>query len=179
MVVAMVGLAVLGQPFVYGAPGRNKSQEEKLIARIEQEQNPGKKARLQLRLAKMKMAEAGEAYDSGKFDEGKALLQQYLNQVRNSWATLQGSDGGIRKHLGAFKELEISLREEDRVLEDLSHRVPYPEDESIKIVAKEISGVHNQVLEAIFPAGLPPKERGKRSMPPRSWMPAKLWVVET
>jgi hypothetical protein len=168
MVVAMVGLAVLGQPFVYAGPGQNKSQEEKLIAMIEQEQSPGKKARLQLRLAKMKMADAGEAYNSRKFDEGKALLQQYLGHVRESWATLQGSDGGIRKHLGAFKELEISLREEDRVLEDLSHQVPYPEGESIKVIAKEIGGVHNQVLEAIFPAGIPPKERNRRSMPPGS-----------
>ena len=179
VVVAMVGLAVLGQPFVCAALGRNMSQEEKLIARIQQEQNPAKKARLQLRLAKMEMKEADEAYHARNFTEGKAFLQQYLDHVRETWATLQGSDGGARKHLGAFKELEISLREEDRFLEDLSHRVPYPEDESIKTIAREISAIHNQVLEAIFPAGLPPKERSKRSIPPRSWMPAKVWVAET
>jgi hypothetical protein len=179
LVVAMVGLAVLGPPFVYGALGRNKGQEENLIARIKQEQNSGKKARLQLRLAKMKLKEAEVAYHDRNSAEGKTLLQQYLGYIRESWATLQGSDGGARKHLGAYKELEISLREEDRLLEDLSNRVPYPEDESIKTTAKEISVVHNQVLEAIFPAGLLPKERSKRSMPPRSWMPAKSWVVET
>jgi hypothetical protein len=179
LVVAMVGLAVLGQPYVYTAPGRNKGQEEKLIARIKQEQNPGKKARLQLRLAKMKLKEAEEAYHARNFAEGKALLQEYLDHVRESWATLQDSDGGIRKHLGAYKELEISLREGDRLLEDLSHRVPYPEDESIMTIAKEISVVHNQVLEAIFPAGLPPKERRKRSLPPTSWMPAKLCALES
>jgi hypothetical protein len=179
LVVAMVGLAVLGPPFVYGIPGQNKGQEENLIARINQEQNPGKKSRLQLRLAKMKLKEGEEAYHARDFTEGKILLQEYLVHVRESWNTLEESEGGTRKHLGAYKELEISLREEDRSLEDLSHRVPYPEDESIKTIAKEISVVHNQVLEAIFPAGLPPKERNKRTMPSRSWMPAKFWIVET
>ncbi|HXH50040.1 MAG TPA: hypothetical protein VNM47_11915 [Terriglobia bacterium] len=179
LVVAMVGLAVLGPPFVYGAPGRNKGQEENLIARIKQEQNPGKKSRLQLRLAKMKLKEAEEAYHDRNFAEGKVLLQEYLDHVRECWATLEGSEGGTRKHLGAYKELEISLREEDRSLEDLGHHVPYPEDESIKTVAKEISVVHNQVLEAIFPAGLPPKERSKRTTPSRSWVPAKFWIVKT
>lgn len=179
MVVGIVGLAVLGQLFVYAEPGQNKNQEEKLIVKIEREQNPGKKARLQLRLAKIKMTEADEAYRAGNFTGGKALLQQYLDHVKESWATLQGADGDAGRYLGAFKELEISLREDDRFLEELRHRVPYPEDESIGAIEKESSGVHSQVLEAIFPAGVSRKERGKRSMPPRSWMPAKLCVVES
>lgn len=161
-VVAMVGILVLGQPVIYAASGQNKSSEERLIARIDREQNPGKKARLQLHLAKIKSSEAREAYHAGNFVEGRAVLHQYLDQVGKAWATLQGADGGARKHLGAYKELEISLREEDRLLEDLSHRVPYPEDEPIEAIAKENRALHNQVLEAIFPDNGPRRERSKR-----------------
>ena len=161
MVVAAVGILVLGQPLIYAASGQNKNQEEKLSARISREQNPGKKARLQLHLAKIKLSEAHEAYRAGNFAEGKALLQQYVDQVRQTWATLQGADGGPRRHLGAYKDFEISLREEDRLLDDLSHQVPYPEDESIEAAAKESRTIHNQVLEAIFP-DVSRKERSKR-----------------
>jgi len=173
MVVAAGLLAILAQPFVYALPGRNKDKEEKLIASIARENNPGKKARLQLRLAKIKLKEADKAYDARDFDEGKALLRQYLGYVRDSWSTLQAADNGPRKHLGAFKNLEISLREDDRFLQDLSRRVPYPESETVKKIAKESSAVHNQVLEAIFPSGISPRGKRKRLMPPNSAMPVR------
>jgi hypothetical protein len=179
VVVAAACLAVLGQPFVYAAPGRDKEKEGNLIARIEREQNPGKKARLQLRLAKLKLTEANEAYHARNFAEGKELLQQYLDHVRGSWATLGAADEGVRKHLRAFKDLEISLREDARFLEDMSHQVPYPESETVKEIAKESSAVHNRVLEAIFPAGVPQKGRRKRLMPPRTSMPANVRAIRS
>lgn len=179
LVTAAACLALLGQQFVYAAPGQNQDKESKLTVRIESEQNPGRKARLQLRLAKLKLAGADKAYRARDFDEGRKFLQQYLGQIRASWATLQRADNGVRKHLGAYKKLEISLREDDRFLEDLSRRVPYPESETVKAIAKESTAVHNEVLEAIFPVGLPPKSRGKRSLPPKSSMPPKVGVVKS
>lgn len=179
LMTAAVCVAFLGQPLVYAAPGRNRDKEEKLTARIESERNPGKKARLQLRLAKLKLTEADAAYHSRNFDKGRDLLQQYLEQIRASWATLQAANDGVRKHLRAFKDLEISLRENDRFLEDMRRRVPYPESEAVKAVEKESSAVHNQVLEAIFPMVGPPKARGKRLSHPKSSVPAKPGVVKS
>ena len=179
MAVAAACLVILVQPFACAMPGRNRDKEENLIARIKREKNPGKKARLHLRLAKLKLREADAAYHSRNFAEGKALLQQYLHQVRSSWATLQGADNAVRKHLGALKDLEISLREDDRFLEDMRHRVPYPESEAVKEIAKESSTVHNQVLEAIFPSGISPKGRKKRLLTPRSLILAKPGAVKS
>lgn len=178
MVVAASLLAILGQPSVQALAGRNKDKEETLIAKIDRENNPGKKARLQFRLAKLKLREAEKAYDARDFAEGKALLRQYLGDVKDSWITLQTADNGPRKHLWALKDLEISLREDNRFLEDLSHRVPYPESETIKEITKETSAVHNQVLEAIFPSGSSPGGRRKRLMSPRSAMPAKMGALQ-
>lgn len=179
MAVSASLLAVLGLPSLHALPGRNKDKEENLLAKIEGQSNPGKKARLQLRLAKVKLKEADKAYHDRDFAEGKALLQQYLGYVRDSWNTLQSADQGVRKHLRAFKDLEISLRQNDRFLEDLSHRVPYPESETIKKIAKESNAVHNQVLGAIFPGGIPPRGKRKRPMPPKSAMPARLGAVKS
>jgi len=172
MVVAASLLAIVGQATLRALPGQNNDKEEKLIAQTGRENNPGKKARLQLRLAKLKLGDAEKAYHARDFAQGSALLRQYLGYVRDSWAALQAADSGVGKHLRAFKDLEISLREDDRFLEDLSRRVPYPESETIGKIAKESSAVHNQVLEAIFPDGVPPRGKKKRPLPPRSAMPA-------
>lgn len=179
MVVAACFLAILGPRSLHAFPGRNNDKEEKLIAKLERESNPGKKARLQLRLAKLKLKEAGDAYRARDFGKGKAFLGQYLGYIRASWTTLQGADSGVRKHLRAFKDLEISLREDDRFLEDLRHRVPYPESENVKKIEEESREVHSQVLEAIFPSGSPPRKKRKRLISPKSWMPAKLGALRS
>ena len=179
MVVAASLLAIPGQVSLHAFPRPSKDKEEVLIGKIARENNPGKKARLQLRLAKLKLKEAGQAYDTHDFEKGKALLQHYLGYVRDSWATLQGADSDVRKHLRAFKDLEISLREDDRFLEDLRHHVPYPESENVRKVAEESRAVHNQVLEAIFPDGKPPGRNQKRLRSPKSAVPAKLGALQS
>jgi hypothetical protein len=164
LAAAVLSFVILGQPCGFAFPGRgkeNKDKEEKLVAKIEQEKNPGKKARLQLRLARLKLLKASEAYDHNDFEAGWALLQEYRAQIRASWNTLKESPRGVAKHFEAYKALEIGLREDDRLLEDLRHRVPYPENDSIEKIAKENSEVHSQVLRVLFPPGKPPQKSQK------------------
>ena len=68
-VVAAACVVILLDPFVWAGPGRNESKEQKLTAKIEREKNPGKKARLQLRLAKLKLKEANAAYLDRHFQD--------------------------------------------------------------------------------------------------------------
>jgi len=164
LAVAVFSFVILGQPCCYAFPGRtkeSKDKEEKLVAKIEREKNPGKKARLQFRLARMKLLKASEAYDHNDFKEGRALLQEYREQINTSWNTLKESRRGVAKHFEAYKELEIGLREDERLLEDLRHRVPYPENDFIEKIAKESSEVHSQVLGVLFPPGRPPEKSKK------------------
>ncbi len=168
MFVAVACLAILAQPFAYSMPRRNEDKEEKLIAKIEREKNPGKKAQLQIRLAKLKLKQANEAYQKRDFAGGRALLQQYLAEVKSSWATLENADNAIRKHVRAFMVLEMSLDSDDRLLKDMRMSVPYPESEAIKEIEEESRMVHTKVLDALFPSGFSQKVRNKRSMPPKS-----------
>jgi len=179
LLIAAVCFAILAQPIARALPGRNKDKEAKLAAKIEHERNPGKKARLQIRLARLKLAEADAAYHRRNFAGGESLLRQYLDQVKTSWATLESADNAIRKHLQAFKELEIALREDDRFLEDLRRRVPYPESESVREIAKESRAVHAQVLEALFPGGFSGKGKSRRSLPPRSSLAVKVGAAKS
>lgn len=158
---AVLCFAVLGQPFGYAFRPRAKDNEKQLAAKIAREKNPGKKARLQIRLARVKLTEAIQAYDANNFDQGWALLEEYRKQIDLSWKTLEGSERGVAKHFEAYKKLEINLREDGRLLEDLRRRVPYPENESIKTIARENSRVHSQVLGVLFPAGTPPEKSKK------------------
>lgn len=166
MLIAIACLAILGQPFAYAIPGRDRhKEEEKLIRKIEHERNPGKKARLQIKLAKLKLDSANDAYHRRDFAKGKSLLQEYLDQIKTSWNTLQGAKAPVKKHLRAFMKLELTLSSDARFLEDLRRSIPYPESEFIKKVEKESSAVHTQVLQALFPEGYRRKNRSRRKAP--------------
>ncbi|MEJ2006803.1 MAG: hypothetical protein P8Z30_01385 [Acidobacteriota bacterium] len=179
MVVAAGCLALLWSPSAYAIPAQKKGKEEKLIEKIQREKNPGKKARLQIKLAKLKLSQAGTAYDQKDFARGKALLQQYLEHIKTSWATLQSANGAVKKHLEAFKKLEIALGEDERLLEDMRHRIPYPENEFVGKVKEESSAVHAQVLEALFPSGFSRKQRTRGSKRPKNPAAAKAGAAKS
>lgn len=156
-------ITLVGQSFCYASPGRgkNKDKEAKLAAKIERTKNPGKRARLRVRLARLKLMSAIAAYDDHDFERGLVLLQEYRRQIDLSWKTLEDTRRGVAKHFRAYQTLEIALREDERMLEDLRMRVPYPESESVERIAEESSKVHRRVLGVIFPPGQPPQKSKK------------------
>lgn len=179
MLVAAGCLAILGSPFAYAVPGRKNDNEEKLVAKIAREKNPGKKAKLQIKLAKLKLSEADAAYRQNDFREGRMHLKQYLEQIKASWSTLQGAKDGVKKHLRAFMKLEMSLGQDGRFLQDMRQRIPYPESEFVKQIEKESSAVHNQVLEALFPSGFLRKRRTEVPAHSRNPVAAKVGAAKS
>lgn len=156
LMAAILGLVIPGLPRCYASQSEKREiEEQKIVAKIAREKNPGKKARLEVRLARMKLLDASSAYDHNDFSKGQALLREYWQLVSRSWETLESTRRGTRKHFKAYKALEISLREDRRRLEDLSLRVPYPESESIQKIEEESSRLHGRVLGVIFPGTTP------------------------
>lgn len=176
MLVAVGCLVMIGLPCAYAIPGRksDKEKEQKLIEKIGREKNPGKRARLEVKLAKLKLSDADAAYGQNNFAEGKALLQQYLEQIKTAWTTLQNANGSVKKHLEAFMKLEMSLGEDERFLEDMRHRIPYPESEFVRQVQKASSAVHAQVLEALFPSGFMRNPETGKPVHPESHLASKV-----
>lgn len=62
-----------------------------------------------------------------------------------------------RQHQG-FRELDIALREDGRLLEDLKHRIPYQDRPPVQEVAREVDELRDQVLKALFPLERPRKK---------------------
>ncbi len=135
-------------------PGRGDSEEE-LLARLQQEKNPVKKAKYDIRLGRLKLLKAIEAYGKGEVEQGQQLLGAYLDRVRDSWETLRNSGRKAERQPQGFKELDIALREDTRLLEDLKHRVAFAEREPVENAALEADRIRGEVLRALFPGERP------------------------
>jgi len=145
--------------------------EDQLLARLKTEQNPVRKAKLEIKLGDLKLLEAIAAY--GKLDPegGAKLLDAFLDHRKSAWKVLQLSGRKAAKQPQGFKELDIALREDVRALDDLAHKTAYDDRGPIEKCAKEIEAIRAEVLQALFPSP-GPKSGHHSASPQRFAVPA-------
>jgi hypothetical protein len=135
------------------APGRET--EEQLLKRIQSEQNPVKKAKYEIRFANLKLEQVQDAYKQHDVQLGSKLLEAFVEHMQTSWKILQESGRQAAKQPQGFKELDISLRQDVRLLEDLRHRVAYFDRGPVDKAAQEMERIRSEVLRALFPPAKP------------------------
>lgn len=138
-----------------------RDNEEDLRARLQNEHDPVRRAKYEIRLGQIKLEQARAAYDKGNVDAGSKLLDAYLKRMKEAWQTLRSSGRNAARQPQGFKELDIALREDVRLLGDLAHRVSFYDREPVKKVTDEIEGIRSEVLHELFPATRPPSAEGK------------------
>lgn len=147
----LVAILAAGTMFSVPLRARRGPSEAELLDRISRERNPVKKAKLEVRLANVKLKQAISAYDERKLSQGSTLLAAYLDDMNEAWHTLQATGRDATRKPQGFMDLEISLREGLRDLLDVRGRVYYAERGPIDHTRTEIGSLHAQVLSALFP----------------------------
>jgi hypothetical protein len=125
--------------------------EAQLHQRIQAQQNPVKKAKDEIKLSRLKLAEVEDAYSKGKTEQGAKLLGALVGEMKGSWKLLQNSGRIASKQPDGFRELEIALREHARALQDLERRVSYFDRAPLTNAAQEFEQMRSEVLQELFP----------------------------
>jgi len=144
----MIGFLLIGVPASLAAPS---DSEEHLLARLQKETDPIKKSKDTTRLARLKLEQVIQAYEHGSIEQGAQLIPVYLGRIMDSWHILKGCGRNAAHDPKGFKELDIELREDVRLLEDLKRRVSYDDRAPLEQTGKEVEGVRAEVLHALFP----------------------------
>ncbi len=140
-----------------------RETEEQLLQQIQTEHDPVKKAKDEIRLANLKLTQVQQTYAQGHMEEGVKSLGAMTDALKAAWKTLQDSGRIASKQPQGFRELEIALREDVRVLQDLAHTVSYLDRAPLEKAAQDLDQMRSEVLHAQFP-GRPP--RTLKSSPP-------------
>ena len=156
-VLVAAGLFFLGSLCARIASARHQESEEDLLGRIQRESNPVKRAKYEIRLGRLELNQAIEANNQGHLEQCQQLLGVYIGRMKSSWETLRGSGRRAARQPQGFKELDIALREDARLLEDLKRRVPTLDREPVEKAAQEVEQIRNEVLRALFPSEPPAK----------------------
>jgi hypothetical protein len=151
-------------------PQKSHEDEAKLLSKLERENNPVKKAKLETKLGRLKLENAFKSYDRGQFDQCWKLLDEYMTRMNNAWADLVASGNQAARKPDGFKQLEIALRESRRDLQDFEVRITYEERQTAEKIRARTVELRARVLNALFPGAAPKRKKGSSagSKPPAS-----------
>ncbi len=158
--VLLVGTALSAAP-----PPLPRDTEAKLLHKLQGEHKPEKRAKLEVKLGKLKLREAFKAYKQGNLQVCLGLLDAYLERMESAWATLVASGRPATRKPQGYKELEIALRESRRRLVDFESRISYDQRQRVEKIRLETVRLHDRVLDALFPGMVPKKKKPRKPGP--------------
>jgi hypothetical protein len=122
-----------------------------LRGRFERETDAVRKAKLMPQLGEAQFREIRDKVRAGQFPEAVAELERYQTEAQECEHVLDASGIDAAKHPGGFKELEISIRESLRRLNEMVHSMASDEQEPFLKTREELSEMDERLVQRLFP----------------------------
>ena len=159
---AMAAWLVIG-PAVHAAAVQGEDARSKFQAQFDAESDPVRKAKLLARLGPLEMNEARAELRADNDEQALATLEHYNDEVRKTAEALTATGVDAQRHPAGFKELQISLREFVRHLDDLIFSIALDKRQWFQAVRSDLSATQNLLFDALFPTGNGKAPKGDKS----------------
>ena len=132
-------------------PARPKNSRSRYQAQYESGSDPVRRAKILAKLGPLEISEARANVRSEKDEQALAALEKYRDEIRKTAEDLAATGVDAQRRPAGFKELQISLRESIRHLDDLILALPVDERQWFQAVRFDLSAIQNLLLDALFP----------------------------
>jgi hypothetical protein len=131
-------------------------------SRFQKETDPVHRAKLMPQLGEAQFEEINKDIAADKLPEALSVLQQYRDDVQSCAKTLDAKIANPEKHPSGFKELEFSLRESLRRLDDILVSFTADDQAAFRAVRSDLDQTDRHLIRELFP-GQPQKDSGEKS----------------
>lgn len=121
------------------------------LAKYQHEPDPVRKARLLAKLGDDQVDLARKQLKTGDEVASLHTLEQYRDEVRETVAALNGMGVDAERKPAGFKELQISLRETIRRIDDLIFTLNVDKRPFFREVRNDLFLEHNTLIDKLFP----------------------------
>jgi hypothetical protein len=143
------GAALAVALFLSPAVAQNRTAD--LRVRFERETDPVRKAKFMPELGEGQFAEIREEVRGAQFPEALVVLGQYRAEAGDCERALVGLKINADKHPAGFKELEISLRESLRRLNEMLPGLAADDQAPFLEIRKDLSEMDQRLVHELFP----------------------------
>ena len=145
-------------------PARAQDAHSKLEAQYQSENDAVRKAKIVAKLGHFEIDQSRSDLKAGDEEKALAVLERYNDEVRKTGEALTASGIDPERRPAGFKELQISLREFIRQLDDLILTLPFDKRPWFQAVRSDISATQNSLFDALFPSGSGKGSKHNRSV---------------
>lgn len=143
----MAAVLLLGSGLRLAGQGRLAGQLDQYL----NENDPVRKARLLVKLGDEEIEQAKKHLQNGNDVASLQTLEQYRDQVGKTISALKATGANAERKPAGFKELQISLRENIRRIDDLILSLPVDKRPFFREVRGSLVQMQNELIDALFP----------------------------
>jgi len=147
-VVIMIGVALCACMAVMAAEQEGRAKYE---AQYQLEHDPVARAKILAKLGRFEVDQARSDLKADKEEQSLADLEHYRDQVETAVQALSTTGVNAEQHPSGFKELQISLRETLRHVDELIVQLPLDKRPWFQAVRSDLAKSQNSLIEALFP----------------------------
>jgi len=139
-------MALLAGPL----PAQNRLAQFR--SRFQKETDPIHRAKLMPQLGEAQFDEIDKDLAADKLPDALSVLQQYRDEAESCAKALDAKGVNVEKHPSGFKELELSLRESLRRLDDILVSFTPDEQGLFRVLRNDLDGLDRHLIREIFPS---------------------------
>lgn len=144
------------------APVLYQAHTNDLLAKFEHETDPVHRAKLMPRLGEEQFHEIANHISDGNFPEALTILKQYRDEAALCAKQLDAKVADPEKHAGGFKELEISVRQSLRRLDELLVGMTADDQKPFLEVREDLDRLNRHLVRELFPRQPNPDETASK-----------------
>jgi hypothetical protein len=145
--IRMAVIAALFFPVIIAAQVRLEDD----LARYQHETDPVRKARILAKMGDTQVEFARKELKEGHDEASLHTLEQYRDEVHETVAALNRIGVDPERKPAGFKELQISLRETVRRVDDLIFTLDVDKRPFFRAVRNDLFADHNTLIDELFP----------------------------
>jgi hypothetical protein len=131
-------------------------------SRLEHDPDPVHKARLMKDLGDAEFQEIQKDLAAGNDPDAVAVLEKYQAEAQSCVKDLDAKEIDAEKHPNGFKQLQVSIRQSLRRLDDILPSLTADEQKPFLDVRKELEHLDRHLIRELFP-----RQPGAESSPPK------------
>jgi hypothetical protein len=134
-----------------------QGQYDKRLERLQKERDkltrltdPVDRTKTDIAISEILLSLASEAIKTGEPEMLGKRLNEYMDTIRDAHETMMKTGRDAHRKPKGFKDLEIALRRQIRVLDDLAHSVSFDQRDPVEKAKAQASDLREELLKALF-----------------------------
>jgi len=140
---------------------------DKRLERLQKERDklsrltdPVDRTKTDIVISEILLSLANDTIKTGEPEMLSKRLTEYIDTIRDAHQTMMKTGRDAHRKPKGFKDLEIALRRQIRMLDDLAHAVSFDQREPVEKAKQEASDMREDLLKALFGEQNAPSRKG-------------------